>query len=102
MSATLKVTREVGFAIELRRGRFEISVDGKSGGSIDNNDTVEIPLESGQHTVRIQHGRYSSRDRSFDAADGDVVSFRCHGANIWPMWVASFVVPNLAITLKRQ
>jgi hypothetical protein len=39
---------------------------------------------------------------NFDAADGDVVSFRCHGARIWPLYVASIVVPNLAIALKRE
>jgi hypothetical protein len=102
MSATLRVTREVGFGIELRRGRFEISVDGNSVGSLDNDETVETPLEPGSHTVQIRHGRYSSRAQSFDAADGDVVSFRCHGARIWPLYVASIVVPNLAIALKRE
>jgi hypothetical protein len=103
MSATLKLTRDVGFAaFELRRGRFEISVDGTDVGAIDNHETVETPLEPGHHTVQIRHGRYSSREQSFDAADGEVVSFRCHGARIWPTWVASFVVPSLAISLRRE
>jgi hypothetical protein len=102
MSATLKLTRKLNFAIELRRGRFEISVDGGSVGSLDRDETVEVPLEPGRHTVRVQHGRYSSRDRSFDASEGEVISFRCHGANIWPMYVASIVFPNLAITLKYE
>ena len=79
MSATLRVTREVGFGIELRRGRFEISVDGNSVGSIDNHETVETPLEPGHHTVQIRHGRYSSRELSFEVADGDAVDFRCYG-----------------------
>jgi hypothetical protein len=102
MSATLRVTHEVGFGIELRRGRFEISVDDKGLGSLENHETVETPLEPGRHTIRIRKGRYSSRDHSFDVADGEVVSFRCHGARIWPMYVASIIVPNLAIALKRE
>jgi hypothetical protein len=102
MSATLRLTREVGFGIELRRGRFEISVDGKSVGSLDDHETVETPLKPGRHTVQIRHGRYSSRDQSFDVADGEVVSFRCHGTRIWPIYVASIVLPNLAIALKRE
>jgi hypothetical protein len=103
MSATLKLTREVGFAaFELRRGRFEITVDGSSVGSINNHETVETPLEPGRHTVQIRHGRYSSREQSFDAADGEVVSFSCHGARIWPTWVASFAFPSLAIALKLE
>jgi hypothetical protein len=102
VSATLRVTREVVFGIELRRGRFEILIDGKSVGSLEYHETVETPLEPGRHTIRIRKGRYSSRDHSFDVADGEVVSFRCHGGRIWPIYVASIVVPNLAIALKRE
>lgn len=101
MAATLGVAREVGFGIELRRGLFEVYLDCKSVGSLANHETVETPLESGPHTIRIRKGRYSSRERSFDGADGEVVNFRCHGTRIWPMYVASTVVPNLAISLKR-
>ncbi|HET9080237.1 MAG TPA: hypothetical protein VFO01_06945 [Trebonia sp.] len=101
MPATLRLTRE-GHGIELRRGRFEISVDGRGVGSLDYRDTVEAPVEPGHHTLRIRAGRYSSRERSFDAADGEMVSFRCHGTMVWPRWAASFVRPDLAISLMRQ
>jgi hypothetical protein len=33
---------------------------------------------------------------------GEVISFRCYGANLWPVWLASFVLPNLGIWLKRE
>jgi hypothetical protein len=102
MSAKLSVTREVGFGIELRRGRFEVSVDGKSVGSLANHETFETPLEPGRHTIRIREGRYSSRDHPFEVADGEVGNFRCHGTNIWPLYLASVVAPNLAISLKRE
>jgi hypothetical protein len=102
MSATLRMTRKISFAIELRRGRFEILVDGNDIGGIDNNETVEAPIQPGQHTVQVRHGRYSSRTLSFDVADGDAIDFRCYGARIWPIYVASIVVPNLAIALKRE
>lgn len=101
MSATLRLTREPA-GIELRRGRFEILVDGKSIGSLENHETFEAPLESGHHTVQMRAGRYSSHDRSFDVADGEGVDFRCRGAIIWPIYVASIVKPDLAISLKRQ
>jgi hypothetical protein len=101
MSATLRLTRQ-GAGIELRRGEFEISVDGKSVGSVKYGETVETPLEPGRHTLRLRVGRYSSRDRSFDAADSEIVSFRCHGAMVWPRYVASLVKPDLGISLHRQ
>lgn len=36
----LSVTWEVGFGIELRRGRFEVLVDGNGVGSLANHETV--------------------------------------------------------------
>ena len=101
MAGTLKLTRE-GFGIELRRGPFEISLDGKSVGSIEYQQTFEMPLEPRRHTLRLRAGRYSSRDQAFTVADDDVVSFRCHGAMVWPRYVASIIKPDLAISLKRE
>jgi hypothetical protein len=101
VTAALRLTRE-GAGIELRRGQFEISVDGKSVGSIKYGETVETPLEPGRHILRLRVGRYSSRDRSFDATDGEIVSFRCHGAMMWPRYVTSLVIPDLAISLGQQ
>jgi hypothetical protein len=100
MSATLRLTRE-GAGIELRRGPFQITVDGNDLGSIQRHETVEKSLEPGHHTLRLRAGRYSSQDHSFDLSDGDVVNFRCHGAMVWPRYVASILKPDLAISLKR-
>lgn len=101
MSATLKLTRE-GFGIELRRGTFDVVVDNKSVGSIELHDTIELAITPGRHILQIRHGRYSSPVRTFDAPEGEIVNFRCHGANIWPRWIASFAVPVLAISLRRE
>jgi hypothetical protein len=102
MSATLRVTRETSFGWELRRGVFEIKVDGTAVGSVTLHETAEAAVEPGRHTIRMQAGRYSSRDRSFEVADGDVASFRCHGAMVWPRYVASILRPDLAISLTAQ
>jgi hypothetical protein len=101
VSGTLKLTRE-GFGTELRRGTFRISVDDQDAGTIERHETIGKPLEPGQHTLRIHAGRYSSRDQAFAVADGEVVSFRTHGAMVWPRWAASFVKPDLGISLKRE
>lgn len=103
MSATLRLTRaSKGRLIELHRGQFDIAVDGRSIGSLDAQDTVETPVEPGHHTLQVKRGRYHSPDQSFDVADGDVVTFRCHGANLWFIWVASLAVPALGISLRRE
>jgi hypothetical protein len=101
MSATLRLTRGV-FGIELRRGPFEFSIDGEPVGSIKMNETVETPIGPGHHTLQVRAGRYSSPQRSFEAADEEVVNFRCRGPAIWPVWVASLVVPAIGIALMRE
>ncbi len=101
MSATLTVTRE-GVIAELRRTPFEITLDGTPVGSIDRHGTFETTIEPGHHTLQIQADRYTSRAQSFDAADGHAINFRCYGGRIWPMYLISFVVPSLGISLKRE
>ena len=102
MSAQLTLTRETPMAFELRRGVFDIEVDGKSVGSIKIHETVETPVEPGRHTLRIRAGRYSSREHSFEVAEGGVAGFRCHGAMVWPTYVLSFFKTDLAISLHAQ
>ena len=101
MSATLRLVRE-GVGMELRRGTFEIHLDGVGVGSIDWHETKEISIEPGHHTLQLRRGRYRSRPHSFDVRDGSVVSFRCHGAMMWPRWVASALKPDLAISLAQE
>lgn len=101
VSATLRLVRE-GVGIELRRGRFDVSVDDESVSSLEFHDTVEVPVDPGHHTLRVSHGRYSSSARPFEVSDGETASFRCHGAMVWPRFVASLVKPDLAISLHRE
>ncbi len=100
MPATLTLKR-AGFAIELRRGRFDAVLDGNPVASLDLHETAEVPIDPGHHTVQIVGGRYSSRPRSFAVSDGETVAFQVHGANLWPIYVISIVLPDLGISLKR-
>ena len=80
MTATLRLTRHAnGMVIELRRGQFEIDLDGKAIGTIAYSETVEAEIDPGHHVLKIRSGRYSSRDLAFDVTDGVVAAFRCHG-----------------------
>lgn len=101
MPGTLRVIRE-GIGIELRRGTFEITMDGNVVARIERGDTAEVPFQPGRHRLQIRAGRYSSRPHDFDSADGEVVNFRCHGAMMWPRYVASIVKPDLALSLRRE
>jgi len=101
MTATLKMTH-TAIGAEVRRGTYDIVVDGQRAGSVDMNDTIEISVEPGRHTLQIRSGRNSSRTQSFEAAEGQTVAFRCTGKSFLPIFLASFVVPRLALQLRRE
>jgi hypothetical protein len=102
MTATLRVSRETGFGIELRRGSFDVQVDGQTVGSVDHAHSIDVVVEPGRHTLQMRRGRYCSPERGFEAVDGQSVSFRCHGDRTWPMWLVSFVKPSAAIALHES
>jgi hypothetical protein len=101
MSATLKVAHKAVGA-EVRRGTYDIMVDGTRAGSVELNGTFETPLDPGHHTLKIRNGRNSSRTAAFDVDESQVIAFRCSGKNILPIFLLSFVVPSLAISLRRE
>ena len=101
MSATLEVTRKT-IGMEVRRGTYDVVVDGQRVGSIEIHDMIETPVEPGRHTLQVRSGRNSSRSVTFDAAEDEVVTFRCGGKRVLPLFLLSFVVPSLALSLRRE
>jgi hypothetical protein len=69
MSATLKLTHKA-IGVEVRRGAYDAVVDGERVASVEMNDTIEIPIEAGHHTLQVRNGRNLSRTLSFDATEG--------------------------------
>jgi hypothetical protein len=102
MSATLKVTHKT-IGVEVRRGAYEVVVDGERVGSVALHDTFETSVRAGRHTLQVRSGRNSSRIQTFDAAEDSEVTFRCGGKRgPLPVFLASFVVPGLALSLRRE
>ena len=101
MAATLKVThRAIG--VEVHRGTSHVVLDGGHPGSLELNDTFETPVEPGRLTLQIRNGLNSSRAKTFDATEDEIVAFRCRGKSIFPIFLSSFVFPSLAISLERE
>src|ERR1700694_2913274 len=100
MSATLKLTPQP-IGVEVRRGTYDAVVDGKHAGTLELNETIDIPVEPGRHTLQVRSGRNSSRSKTFDVAEGEIASFRCR-KSISPIFLLSYVVPSLALSLKRE
>jgi hypothetical protein len=101
MPATLKLEHKA-IGAEVRRGPYDVVLDGERVGSVAMNDTFETPIEPGRHTLRVRDGRNSSRAKTFDATNGETVGFRCTGKSILPIFLLSLIVPSLALTLHRE
>ena len=101
MPATLKLTHKA-IGAEVRRGTFDVFVDAERVGSVEMNKTIEISIEPGRHTLQIRSGHKSSGTRTFEAAEGETVAYRCTGKRFLPIFLASFIVPSLALALVPQ
>ena len=101
MSATLRLTHKT-IGVEVRRGTYDVVIDGEPAGSVELSETVEIPVDPGRHTLQLRNGRNSSRTKSFDIAEGETASFRCGGKSVLPIFLLPFLVPSLALTLRRE
>ncbi len=85
-----------------RRHAWQILLDGKPAGSIPNDRVVELSVEPGQHSLRLSLGRFTSPERQFAAADGEVLRFTCRAPLLWPQAAAAVIVPGLWISLRQD
>jgi hypothetical protein len=86
------------------RGRdYKIFLDGAEAGSISINQTVELNVEPGPHTLQVAaHGWLTSPKRSFESADGETVYFHCRGPWVWPQMLAALIVHNRWVSLREN
>jgi hypothetical protein len=101
VSATVKLTHKAVGA-EVRRGAYDALLDGERVGSVEMNETIEMPLDPGRHTLQVRNSRKSSSTEAFDVAGDQIVAFRCTGKRFLPIFLASFLVPRLALKLVRE
>ena len=101
MTATLKMTHKA-IGVEVRRGAYDIVVDGQRAGSVEMNDTIEIPSNLDVTLCKFAAAETPAVLETFEAAEGQTVAFRCTGKSFLPIFLASFVVPSLALQLRRE
>jgi ABC-type transport system involved in multi-copper enzyme maturation permease subunit len=100
--ATLMLSRSSRHGVIAPGQDWEIEIDGQTAGTIARGQTVELPIEAGRHTLCLRSHRFRSRLRSFEAAEGETVSFSCRGQMFWFMYFVSLLQPEIAIILKRD
>ena len=105
MGTTLRIERHFAAAASIgdRKRSWQILLDGKPAGQIALNDTVEIPIEPGTHTLKLTStGSRRSPERTFTAKDESVTDFNCHTQPYWPLLLMALVVPGRWIALKQH
>lgn len=100
--ATVRLVRMWTAIIGAPNEEWNIAIDGIVVGSIAKNETVEVAVEPGHHTLRLGSGRHRSAQPSFDVAREEVIGFSCHGPRYWPLLVVALVNPSVWISLKRD
>ncbi len=101
MPATLRLVHKA-IGAEVRRGTYDVMIDGKRAGSVEMNEAIDIPVEPGRHVLQVRNGRNSSRTRIVDLAEDEIVAFRCTGKSVLPIFLLSFIFPGLALSLRRE
>ncbi len=108
MPATLKVTHQA-IGVEVRRGTYDVVLDGERVGSVEMNQTFDRPIDAGHHSLQVRNGRNSSPTKEFDAAEDEIIAFRCSGKGTVPIpgvglvaFLLSFAFPSLALSLRRE
>ncbi len=99
MSAKLTLTRTT-IGVNVRRGTYEVFVDGKRVGSYELHETFETQVAPGRHVLLVRGGRYSSQACPFEVSEGQAINFNCNGKRILPLWLASFAIPSLGLKIR--
>jgi hypothetical protein len=101
MSATLRLTRRTG-GIAYARSKWPITVDGNLAGSIGHGETAELEIDPGRHTLSVGSNRHLSPERTFEATEGETVSFRCRGKFGLAAYLIALLKPDFWIWLDQE
>jgi hypothetical protein len=109
-TATVRLSRKSWGSSHSGRARtWKVTIDGSIVGSISNQQTVELPVEPGRHTLRVRSMQHLlSPEQSFEVIEGQVAGFSCHPRSLtpliftrWTVWLLATLVKNdLWISLK--
>lgn len=100
-SSSIRVTR--GWDGLVRARPFAVEIDGTVVGTVGAQQSEEFACEPGRHKIVVRSGHHISKTRTFEVAPEECVNFSCRAAYMaWPIFLASLVKPDLAITLRRR
>ena len=100
----IKLTRNCLYYRDRLRN-YKIIIDGQNYGEIGNGETIDIDIESGQHTMYLKIDWCRSNKIDFHVLDNEILEFEC--ANSMRGWRILFNIiyitflRNKYLTLKK-
>ena len=88
---SLTITREHRSWMDRAR-EYQILVDGEIAGTVRNDESIEVSLEEGEHTIQAKIDWCSSPEIRIDAGE-EQLNLRC-GANATPLSALSYILTN--------
>ena len=82
---------------------WEVVVDGDVVGSLRKGEAIDLPVEPGEHALRVRAGKYlASPERTFETGDGRTVGFSCRARPQHPFIVQRSLFLLIASLFTHQ
>jgi ABC-2 type transport system ATP-binding protein len=103
-SATVRLTRQGGGSGDSHNGRaWQVLIDGSVVGPLPNNETVDLPVEAGCHSVQVSSMRFlRSPKESLEVAEGQVTGLSCRRRARHPFIVQRSIAFLVASLFKHD
>jgi ABC-2 type transport system ATP-binding protein len=103
-AATFRISRQSGGSGTSQGGRaWQVLIDGSVVGSIPNNETIDLSVDAGHHTVQVSSMRFlGSPKESLEVADGQVIGLACRRRARHPFIAQRWIFLMLASLFKHD
>lgn len=100
----MRLSRRGGGSGNSHNGRaWQVVIDGSVVGSVPNNETVDVPVDAGCHTVEVASMRFlRSSEESFEVAEGQVIGLSCRRRPRHPFIVQRSIFLLVASLFKHD
>ncbi len=103
-TATVQLSRRgSGRGLSRLERAWKVLIDGNVVGTISKQETLELQLEPGSHSLRVRSMRYlQSPAESFQVTEGRVVGFSCRSRSSHPFLVQRSILRLAASLVKHD
>jgi ABC-2 type transport system ATP-binding protein len=103
-AAIIRLSRQGGGSGSSHSGRaWQVVIDGTAVGSIAKNETVDLPVEAGQHVIRVTSMQLLGSPKEFlEMGEGQVITLSCRRRPRHPFIVQRSIMLLVASLFKHD